>query len=717
MSQGQAEAPAEARPASRRQLLHSAARRLPEDETLSVTELIPFAALVDLLPRAESAPGVGLPAFKTVLTEAPFVEPMMSVFESNDSPRITLISARGATGKSAMAQELSRRLNAPLWALGHDKAVSADALAARLGAYLGRPDPMSAEAVADVPLLIIDSMDEARLRVTGVSWDEYMASLANFVDLGAKLVILGRQRTMEDVWYSLAASTDEIGWYEISHFNGDQQREYVDLRAMGDAALPAYVDAREAVLTALNESAEPGLNEVFAGYAPVLDAAAKLLAPGANYLAVTNDFRSPHAGSNRLKVLRQILDTLLTREQSKVSPLARQLGLNPGDVFRPDEQVEWLASALLGAPAPSLANYPEDRRDEYQEHLRPFLDDHPFRDGHKWASPVFSSYVGSRCLDGAAAPQLVEVGAASGLLFEFVATDAAPAEVIEEAAFTALQASLLSAQVASSTTVTSLVQPVDSGSKDNSSVTARMALAHSDSSTVGFEAVVLIANPGHLELVSPLANIDVEYDGDVLVRAGGAALDLGPDVYIEGASIELSGASLQISRDAVASDVSGPTVDLRVHRSFGTNAQPTASVTPADFAITVDAGVVLTYPWIQFRNLPEPEEAVVSPDARARRFLNKFMNLARKHGHGGQRGVYIKKLHGRQALSHSDFQAAVGVLTSRGVAERQGDLLFVSKDWEKFRFDGKARPGMPSYDDFRAEWDPIVSAIAAALEG
>ncbi len=75
--------------------------------------------------------GHALDAFRVVETAAPFVEPLLNQYDLDSAAQATFISARGASGKSAMAEQLSRRLGAPLCSLGEDKAVSGDALATR----------------------------------------------------------------------------------------------------------------------------------------------------------------------------------------------------------------------------------------------------------------------------------------------------------------------------------------------------------------------------------------------------------------------------------------------------------------------------------------------------------------------------------------------------------------------------------------------------------
>ena len=78
--------------------------------------------------------------------------------------------------------------------------------------------------------------------------------------------------------------------------------------------------------------------------------------------------------------------------------------------------------------------------------------------------------------------------------------------------------------------------------------------------------------------------------------------------------------------------------------------------------------------------------------------------------------MYIKKFEGRQGLSTADFQSAVAVLFDMKVAALDGQLLFIDEEWDKFRYDGKSRPGMTSYEEVRDRWDPVLLAISGALQ-
>jgi hypothetical protein len=327
---------------------------------------------------------------------------------------------------------------------------------------------------------------------------------------------------------------------------------------------------------------------------------------------------------------------------------------------------------------------------------------------------VFSSFVAFERLDAADAEALIPIAGTSGLFYEFAAASADEL-MLDELRFAALHASLMAGQWASSTSVVSL-RPGEGeeGGGDAQSVTAQLVLSQDDDSTT-VRAEVVLARTGSLELRSPLANIDVEFGGHISITSTSASIDLGPEVFLRAQSVELAGSSLQISKDASSGEVSGPTVELVADR-FETQAALIGSVSPSDFVIAVPPSWKLSYPWVQFRGEPDEDAPDADPNTRARRFLNKLMSLARRHGHRGQRAVFIKKLEGRQGLRTEEFQRAIATLVRLGVVREAGVMLFLTDEWDQHRYDGKGREGMTSYEDKRAVWDPVVAELGSAIE-
>ncbi|BCJ64837.1 hypothetical protein [Polymorphospora rubra] len=316
---------------------------------------ISYPALVATL-NGGSLQGNPQGSFRVHDDEKFFINPELLVREDFDdlTSSIILISARGAAGKSRSAEELSRQLGAPLWKLEKDKAVGATSLLFVLGRYLNVTDVMAALASEESPTVLIDSLDEARARVSGTSWAEFLESLADASRHGCRFVLFGRERTLEEVWVSLADAGTSLAWIEISHFGPEERLQYVDgvvtHRSRNSLVLSGkyYQAARDAVLKSVVSSVPSQAAETFAGYAPVLDAVAAVLLREENHFAVSNAFGTSSGGTRHLQELKHILDDLLIRDQGKMKPVATQLGLDPSSTYGPEEQIDWLCHDLEG---------------------------------------------------------------------------------------------------------------------------------------------------------------------------------------------------------------------------------------------------------------------------------------------------------------------------------------------------------------------------------
>ena len=136
-------------------------------------------------------------AFGHVNTATSFVNPELLIKESlgDLTSDVILVSARGAAGKSTAAAELARQIGRPLWKLEQDKAVSGTSLDFVLSQYLGTTE-VESRLDGLLPTVIIDSLDEARSRVSGTSWMEFLESLSNRSLSSCRFVLLGRERTL-----------------------------------------------------------------------------------------------------------------------------------------------------------------------------------------------------------------------------------------------------------------------------------------------------------------------------------------------------------------------------------------------------------------------------------------------------------------------------------------------------------------------------------------
>ncbi|HWV84962.1 MAG TPA: hypothetical protein VNZ62_05905 [Capillimicrobium sp.] len=686
------------------------------DSSVSAAKTLTFDDLVNWLPSGH-LPGEDQEAFAVASRLETFVSPTLRVVEEPDDPHVTLISARGATGKSTLARELSAVTGAPLWRLDADLAVSADALASRLSRYLGPNDPLARFRATDGAFVIVDSLDEARMRVSGASWAEYMSSIAEVATDGHRFVLLGRERILDDVWLDLADAGVDAAWYEISHFDAAQRQVYVDARVAGngyDTSNEVYIRARDAVLAALGGTVPGPLSDAFVGYAPVLDAVVELLSER-NLIAVENTFSAEVQNPERIAVLERVLVSLLEREQGKIEPLARQLELEAAQAYAPEEQLRWLAADLLDGDPPELAWCPHDSRAEYAKQIEPFLRDHPFRSESRWASPVFSAYVAAlRFNDGTLRDALRPVGAETGLLYEFVAHRGG-AELIDEWQFAALHASLLAAEQQEVEAVVSIAGDAVAEGQALDQAAGELVLLAEGEVQRRLEFELVLEEADRLRLLGPSSYLSVEFPARVDVQPGASSLTLGPDCFISCRDLYLAGEAVQILRRAAmqhGSHVDEASVVLTVSGRFICDATLTGSPGPDVFELHVSPETRLVYPWITYRH--EIAAGDAPPDERAERFLNMLMNLVRRHGRK-EWGVFDKKLEGRQGIKGDDLSGVLSELVSMGVLTILSPMIFLNEPWASARFDGKGRPGLPTLEDHRSTWQPVLDRISEVL--
>ncbi|HEX8075114.1 MAG TPA: hypothetical protein VF545_09035 [Thermoleophilaceae bacterium] len=684
-----------------------------------MTNPLSFDDLIASLPSGHFV-GIGQPAFRIEDAVPTFVPPTLRAVERSGDAAATLISARGAVGKSTLARQLSATTQTPLWRLDADVSVSADALETRLGRYIGPQDPVRRFRAEEGAFVIIDALDEARMRVSGTSWAEYLGSIAAVAASGHHFVLLGRERVLEDVWLSLADAGIDPDWFEISHFDPEQRQAYVDGRVQArghNIENHAYRKARDAVLAALAGTVAGPLSDAFVGYAPVLDAVVALVAEG-NLIAVENAFRSGQQDGERIAVLVRVLESLLEREQAKTQPLAEQLELDPQVTYTPTEQLAWLTADLLNADPPDLEWCPPAVRGEYASRVEEFLRDHPFRAENRWASPVFSAYVATqRFGDPAIRGSLRPIGEATGLLFEFV-SHAGFAALIDEWQFAALHASLLAAEWQEVEAVVSIAGgETDGGQPDTlpDQAAGELVLLSDGIAERRTPFELVLDRTGYLNLLGRTSFLSVVFPGTVTVGSGESSLTLGPDCFIRCVDLSLVGDTVQVLRRAESAQgapAEDASVVLEVSGRF--NCDGTLSGTPSaeSFELRVSAEQRLAYPWIVYRHDLEP--AISLPDERAERFLKMLMNLLRRHGRK-ELAVFDKKLEGRQSVKGDELRNVLSELQAMGVLTVGGPMIYLNDQWAADRFDGKGRPGLAHLEDKMETWRPVLDRISSVL--
>ncbi|MEU5905819.1 hypothetical protein [Micromonospora sp. NPDC047527] len=644
-----------------------------------------------------------------------FVPPILLEKDDHTNPVITLVSARGAAGKSTAAKELANRLDAPLWRLDLDSAVGATSLEYALGRYLESHDVITRIDGETRPLIVIDSLDEARARVSAISWREFIESLGRLAHSGLHYVLFGRERTLEDLWATLSDLGLSVAWWEISHLAPAQSTEYVDgvvaKREPGtDCSSAEYLAARDALIDSLRSATEGAYAEAFAGYPPVLDAVAAMLIKRPNFLALRQQFedQGPRA-EGRIDLLQGILDRLLRRDQTKVADLANELALDPNEVYSPREQIGWLCHFLEKAEPPKLAHITDVAvRQEYVKRITAFADDHPFRSESKWASPVFEAYVASIEFDDSvfSPSRIIEIGDTSGLLLDFVG--AKPQLIISEPQFAALHASIIASEWTESTTSTSIDQI------DTLTYEGEFAMKRGREGVRVTKFELSTGTLNELQVLGPLAELSIRSDSTVIVPGKPQGIVLGPDLFIRAKAVRFEGPALEFARrpDLDAAGDQEPSVVIEAVEALQLPLTSTQLPPTNEFELRVPSTIKIRYPWYEYRLELVDEEL---PDQKVIRFLNKLMNLTRAHGHSGERGVFIRKFQGRQPFTSSEFNVALEALIAARVVRIDDEIVFLRQEWEAHRYSGKALKGQRQFADVKEAWSPVIRSIEKAL--
>ncbi len=351
-----------------------------------------------------------------------------SAIDQPTQPRVIIVSAAGAAGKSTLAQAVAFKKQAPIWDLAQASAVGENSMTGQLTASFGfsLASQVSTHLGAGTLFLIVDALDEARVKANQAGFEAFIQDIAAIAKNGngPAFVLLGRTQTAEMTWILLAEAGISTSLLSIQPFTRTQAEQYIEarLRNFDESAASRianhpqpFVEARDLVLDQLELAVggEVAINEEasreFLGYAPVLETVAVLLAKESNFQEFSAGLRSVSSKVKRqtdrpLAVLEHVIDRLLEREQRQklqanirpaLEAVAAEAGWSDWDsLYSPDEQKTRLLGLILSRELTACPAMPASVRARYEEQLKAWLPEHPFlRDGKQSANKVFESYL------------------------------------------------------------------------------------------------------------------------------------------------------------------------------------------------------------------------------------------------------------------------------------------------------------------------------------
>lgn len=349
-----------------------------------------------------------------------FVEASLSLRKDfNDlSQSVWMIAAPGAVGKSTLAREICAATKAVYLDLATAATVAGNYL---VGGLVNAGLWSAWQAGAST--LLIDALDEARLRVTQSSFEDFMADVANVAgNRGVPVVLLGRVGIVEDAWAILNDRSNlNPPIFDIELFHADRAKAFV-LASLNRLSLateigsdrkvyPHLLDALHAHELVYGDAAQFLVDHLadatsadgrqFAGYAPVLDAVATVIASESNPAKIGDAMKAILQG----QVLGRVTSEVMIRESGKLAAqLSESLpGLDTTGLYQPEEQLARLASLVLGAGKPKIPpSLPQHAVAPYEQAVQSLLPQHPFLDCKepKPSGAVFGASILAAALTG-----------------------------------------------------------------------------------------------------------------------------------------------------------------------------------------------------------------------------------------------------------------------------------------------------------------------------
>ena len=310
---------------------------------------------------------------------------------SNLNSRFILISAPGATGKSAFGKHIAYTHNALYWNLA-EISIGDGTFQGTLYRALGVSRISEyAKCLQNAEMtLVIDAFDEAEIISGRKNVENFLLEANEFLEESSKpsIVLLSRTETAQNIATLFRANTIPYIHVEIDFFPEGRAKEFVLKSAEKRKAItPAIQDCVQQYFDNIHTLVpDKDSQQRFLGYAPVLEAIAAHISEITNTAKLLSELRD---GTDEIFLIRRIMDNLLDREHQKfVAAFREKIKEDVGKisdweaVYSKNEQlVRILNYILLGEITYSdycVDNLPDLFREDYLETIKLFLPQHPF---------------------------------------------------------------------------------------------------------------------------------------------------------------------------------------------------------------------------------------------------------------------------------------------------------------------------------------------------
>lgn len=621
------------------------------------------------LDRAKAAKSSGLAGWHTsVPTMSTFVEAPLKLsdnFGERDvqAAQVLLISAPGAVGKSTLARQVASYTGAVYLDLAEAEPVGGNTLSGGLV-----KTGILADWQADNAALLIDGLDEARLKVTQEGFEAFLADIA-YLSQGrtTPTVLFGRTGAIQDAWLVLSDQLS-VSVLEIGYYPPDVAFEFAKSRLYANNPENPHFDtacrALELLLERLRENtAEDG--DRFAGYAPVLEAVANHVAREGNPSTLISQAEK----GVQPVTLQNVVEAILTREQQKLQSITFEDKNLLSTLYRPSEQMRRLVARLYRRPAPALPPMNSKDAQAYSTALETWVPEHPFLDGGSGtAAAVFEAVIAAAALrdkgtsEAAAVLEISKGAAANPFLAEFYFDDESEKSLPPEhigIIYASLRARLSLGDSASLS-----VEGFDEGDE----IEQLRADVEINIARFGEEQLrtmrFVSEQAGSVRLGSHLEDVEISAPFATVEIGGARESILVAPVSVQCQQLKFATERLIIEKSPTMSE----SAVLLEAEGADTGSVTAVPILNGKVSFSVAWPGAEAYPWTSFRGTPT---LVQDPriDEGLRRF-RKFVISFRSHSKGSLKRVAAKLEHERMTKGTGqavlDHMVAMGVLTSDG---------------------------------------------------
>jgi hypothetical protein len=592
----------------------------------------------------------------------PYIKPTFTKDDFDvEQPRFLLVSAVGASGKSALAYQLSHDTGLPVLNLGKHPPVADNTLTGLL------TTSFAFENLAGILNglrsgsygVIIDGIDEGRSKVNEPAFNAFLEDLIRLSTGSQKttFVLLGRTQALFDCWFYLQDRNVSTGLASIDPFSQEKAVEYVDTFANPPTGgqRHQYEAARDLILAKVEGafSGQASSYLSFIGYPPVLDAIATLLNEEKDYHKFSEDIQDSGHHEVETTLLYKISAYLLKREKlNKVVPNVVEglIGELPAQVqeaiiaraYDFKEQAARLLAYCLAQPY-SLEVIPQTGLNlQYEDQVDSFLKDHPFLvgGGREFRNAIFEAVCLAIIIAGGTPEDLELVRSYTAnrrsnlyliQMLDHVATGAVvPSILIDVVIGAALEYRSMGSRAEITIEPTGIVRPQENGGGTPVEIEVLIEIVplNSDADERKFLFRSNLSDASPLNLGSKLSACFVEIPSDIAL-SGGGEIELVAPVELSARRIEIRGTRLVVKAQPKLSDNQ---VDLEARELL--SSVISAAIDPgARFSVRVEDPSRQQYPLVGYTRRLEP--ALPAPEVREKYLkLRKILTHFRSHSRG-----------------------------------------------------------------------------------